>query len=206
MREICLLTFSHHQFVRELFCNTETRSITLVGWGLFFAFLFDLFFRRLQLSLRYFHERFRIIVAIFFRFPLHVIVIDERFAMFICRFPTSTFLGTSEFSGSASSSAKCMSSRTSAPSSGLTPARYCRVLITTFAMPDLSCSLQGIAQERIGFVPSFLRLEIIWLVEKHRIDLLPIDEVLDIYGLSGLQIYWLKFLCLSTTYFPFSYS
>src|SRR5213080_4403983 len=69
-------------------------------------------------------------------------------AMLISRLPTSVFFGTWSFPGSASSSAKCINSRTSAPSSGLTPARYCRVLMTTFATPTLLVSFKHPAGAR----------------------------------------------------------
>src|SRR6266542_2891266 len=108
-------------------------------------------------------------------------------AIFISRLPTSVFFGTWSFSGSASSSAKCINSRTSAPFSGFTPARYWRVLITTLATPTLFVSLR-VAQQRVGFIAAFLRLKIVRLVEKHRVDFILLDEVLNVHGLRSLEI------------------
>src|SRR5437660_919748 len=121
-------------------------------------------------------------------------------AMLISRFPTSIFFGTCNFSGSARSSAKCINSRTRAPSSGFTPARYWRVLITTFATPTLLV-LQCVAEQRVCFVAAFLRLKVVRLIEEHWVDLFLIDEILNIYRLRRLEINPLKVLILQDNIF-----
>src|SRR5438552_12960286 len=115
-----------------------------LGWLRSFPWLlFDLLSARLNLFLDHFHERFAIVILILLRIPLRTHAIDERLGFFISRFPTSTFFGICSLLVSASSSAKCISSNTSAPSSGFTPARYSRVLITTLATPTFLLSLSA---------------------------------------------------------------
>ena len=75
-----------------------------------------------------------------------------------------------------------------------------------FRDPDLSRLLQRLAQQDIGFVAAFLRLEIIRFVEIHRVDFLQVDEILDIDGLRRFEIDPLKIFSFRTTNFPFSYS
>src|SRR5262245_40416765 len=71
-----------------------------------------------------------------------------------------------------------------------------------FSNADLLAVLQRIAQERISFVAALLWLEIVRLVEKHRIDLFLIDEILDVHGLSGFKINALEIFILEHDIFP----
>src|SRR5436190_10916018 len=55
---------------------------------------------------------------------------------------------------------------------------------------------ERLMQNCIGFLPTLLRLEKIWLVEKLGIDLLQINEVRNIDGMRGLDPHLLEVLVL----------
>ena len=63
--------------------------------------------------------------------------------------------------------------------------------------------LQRVAQKRVSFVAALLRLKVVWFVKKHRVDFFLIHEVLDVDGLSGLEINSLKIFILEQDVFPF---
>src|SRR5215469_15559325 len=62
--------------------------------------------------------------------------------------------------------------------------------------------LQRISQKHVSFVSAFLWLEIVWLVKENRVNLLLIDEVLDVHGLSGFEVNSLKIFVLKHDIFP----
>ena len=70
-------------------------------------------------------------------------------------------------------------------------------------MPTFLPVGQRFAQQHVGFVAAFLRLEIIRFVEIHRIDLLQVDEILDVDGLGRLEIDALKILVVQDDELPF---
>ena len=59
-----------------------------------------------------------------------------------------------------------------------------------------------VAQKRVRFIAAFLRLKIVRLVEKHRVDLLLIDEVLNVHRLGGLEINTLEIFVLQNHVLP----
>ena len=63
--------------------------------------------------------------------------------------------------------------------------------------------LQCVAEQRVCFVAAFLRLKVVRLIEEHWIDLFLIDEILNVHGLSGLEIYTLEIFILKHDIFPF---
>src|SRR5215831_5120355 len=61
---------------------------------------------------------------------------------------------------------------------------------------NFSRSAERLVQNCVSFLPAFLRLKEIWLVEKLRIDLLQIDEIGDVDRMRGLDAHLLEVLIL----------
>ena len=56
-----------------------------------------------------------------------------------------------------------------------------------FGNADLGRAAERLVQNRVRFLPAFLRLQKIWLIEKLRIDLLQLDKVSDVDGMRGFD-------------------
>src|SRR4030095_4752697 len=63
-----------------------------------------------------------------------------------------------------------------------------------FGNADLARAAKRLVQDGISFFPTLLRLKKIWLIEKLRINVLQIDEIRDIDGMSGLDSNLLEIL------------
>src|SRR5215831_2616715 len=61
---------------------------------------------------------------------------------------------------------------------------------------NFSRSAERLVQNGVSFLPAFLRLKEIWLVEKLRIYLLQIDEIGDVDRMRGFDAHFLEVLIL----------
>ena len=57
---------------------------------------------------------------------------------------------------------------------------------------DFFALLQRVTQQHIGFVAAFLRFQIVRLIEKHRVNFINVDKILDVHRLRRFQIDALK--------------
>ena len=71
---------------------------------------------------------------------------------------------------------------------GLTAAMYSLVRMTTRAIATRLRRRQRLAQQRVRVASLFGRLEIVRLVEEHRVDLVELDELDDVDRLRRLRI------------------
>jgi len=168
-----------------------------------FRFFFDLFPTGFNLFLDHFHQGFAVIIAIFFRVPFRRHAVDERFCHIELTLSDFELLWDMEL--------VCVRQFLSEMHqfqdedtilrfhSGEILARFDGNLGDSY----LTGLRQRLAQQDISFVAPFLWLQIVGLIEEYRIDFLLIDEILDVYGLSCLEIDALKIFILQNNVFSF---
>ena len=72
-----------------------------------------------------------------------------------------------------------------------------------FGDADFFARLQRVTQQHIGFVAAFLRFQIVRLIEKHRVDFINVDKILDVHRLRRFQIDALKIFVFQDDELPF---
>ena len=178
----------------KLSCNTFTRSTTLVGVGaaaglavisLCCAFCSMISINAVRYSSRYFSGS-----------QATAMLSMSACAIFSSLSLTAVLEPFCKTSALNISLAKCISSRIRNKPSGFTAARCSRLLITTLAIPILPVPLSALCKTCVSFLPAFLRLKEIRLVEKLRIDLLQINEIGNVDRMSGFDAHLLEVLIL----------
>ena len=145
---------------------------------------FNLFSTGFHFFFDHLHERFAVIVTIFFRIPFRAHAVDERFGHVYLAFSGLDFLRNVKLV----TVGKFFSKMHQLENKDAVLRFYAGEVLTRFDY-DLGDShlfalLESIPQKDVGFVASFLGLQIVRLVEKHRIYVFLIDKILDVHGLG----------------------
>ena len=91
VRDLAVALFLRASLLQALL--QDGNQIDDLGWlWRFLRLLFDLFSASFNFLFDHFHERFAIIIAIFYRSHFELMLSMSAVAMFISRFPTSTFV------------------------------------------------------------------------------------------------------------------
>ena len=181
----------------------DGNQVDYFGWlGCFLWLFLDLFSAGFNFLFDHFHERLAIIVAIFFRFPLRAHAVDERFRHVHLPLPHLNLFREVEFARIGEFFGEVHQLENEYAVFRFNAGEILPRFDHNLRDADFLALCEGIPQKGIGFVPSFLRLQIIGLVEKNRVDLFLSDEVLDFHGLRCFQVDPLKILIFEHDVFP----
>ena len=142
------------------------------------------------------HQCRPVFVPIFLRLPGNIHALDERLRHFQflvadgCTRAVLQDLGAQNFAG------KVHQLQNQEQAVGFHRSKMFAITDHNFRNTNLSCAAQRLVQNCIGFLPTFLRLQEIWPVEKLRIHLFQTHEIGDVDRMRGFDPHLLEILIL----------
>ena len=163
----------------------------------------NLFPAGLHLLFDHFHERFSIIIVVFFRIPFCTHAVDQRFGHVHLALARLQFFRDMQPARVGEFFSEMHELENEHAIFRLHPGEILPRFNHHLCDSNLLAALERVTQEHVGFVATLLRLQIIWFIKKHWVDFIDLDEILDVYGLRCFQIDALKILILQHDVFPF---